>query len=239
VEIRRRYDVTSLRMVVVSGSALSGRLAHAFMDEFGDVLYSLYGSTEAGFASVASPADLRAAPGTAGRPLPAVSVRVVDAQGRTCPPGVPGSIRVSSRDAVPTGDDGDAMVRTGDLGWLDEAGRLFVGAREDDLVVVGGENVYPIVVEHALERHPDIAEAAVVGAPDRVLGQVLVAHVALREGATATPTAIWTWCRAQLAPFQVPRRVVIHDRLPHNETGKVNKLPLRQGKAHRPDLPDD
>jgi acyl-CoA synthetase (AMP-forming)/AMP-acid ligase II len=140
---------------------------------------------------------------------------------------VAGSIRVDSGDAVPVGPHAGGPVRTGDLGWLDEAGRLFVGAREDDMVIVGGENVYPIVVEHALERHPDIVEAAVLGAADRVLGQVLVAHVALRAGSAATPDAIRTWCRGHLAPFQVPRRVVVHDRLPRNETGKVVKHALR------------
>jgi fatty-acyl-CoA synthase len=226
---RRRYDVSSLRVVAVSGSAVSGPLAYAFMAEYGEILYSLYGSTEAGFAAVATPVDLRTAPGTAGRPLPLVRVRVADAYGRTCPPGVAGSIRVSSRDAVQTDDAhrDDASVRTGDLGWIDQAGRLFVGAREDDMVIVGGENVYPIVVEQVLERHPDITEAAVVGAADRVLGQVLVAHVAMRDGGTATPAGIHAWCQAQLPPFQVPRRIVIHDHLPRNETGKVIKRGLR------------
>lgn len=229
--IRRRYDVSCLRLVAVSGSALSGRLAQEFMDEFGDVLYNLYGSTEVGFATVATPGDLRAAPGTAGRPLPTVRVRVVDARGRPCPPYQPGSIQVGGRDTV-RGDGRDTgPASTGDVGWFDEAGRLFVGARADDMIIVGGENLYPVVVEHALEHHPDIVEAAVVDAPDRVLGQVVVAHVALRRGATATPEAIRTWARSHLATFQVPRRVVIHDRLPHNETGKVDKLLLRGGRT--------
>lgn len=221
VDVRRRYDVSRLRVVAVSGSALSGRLADELMDEFGDVVFSLYGSTEAGFATVASPSDLRAAPGTAGRALPAVRVRVLDERGRDCPPGVAGAIEVDSRDAA-----GGSAVRTGDLGWLDEQRRLFVGAREDDMVIVGGENVYPIVVEHALERHPDVVEAAVLGAPDRVLGQVLVAHVALRPGCASTPETIRQWCRDRLAPFQVPRRIVVHAQLPRNESGKVVKLGL-------------
>ncbi len=225
-DVRRRYDPSSLRVVAVSGSALSGRLATTFMDEYGEILYSLYGSTEAGFAAVATPADLRAAPGTAGRALPAVSVGVVDGSGRPCPAGVAGSIVVRSRDAVAADVAGAETVRTGDLGWLDPAGRLFVGGRADDMIIVNGENVYPTPVEHALERHPAVAEAAVVGVPDRVLGQALVAHVALRTGATANPEGIRAWCRSELAPFQVPRRVVIYAELPHNETGKVLKSAL-------------
>jgi fatty-acyl-CoA synthase len=227
--VRRRYDTTSLRVVAVSGAALSPRLAEALEREFGEVVYSLYGTTEAGFATVATPTDLRAAAGTAGRPLATVHVRVVDDQGRRCPPGVPGVIYVGGRDAVPDNGPGAVgAVRTGDVGWFDRAGRLFVGGREDEMVVVGGENVYPVLVENLLESNPDIAAAAVVGEPDRVLGEVLVAHVVLRNGSTVSPAAIRGWCRSRLAPFQVPRRVVVHDRLPRNEIGKVVKRAFRK-----------
>jgi fatty-acyl-CoA synthase len=228
--IRRRYDTTSLRVVAVSGSALSGRLAREFMDEFGEIVFSLYGSTEAGFATVASPADLRAAPGCAGRVLPTVTVEVLDERGRPCAPGVPGAITVSSRDTVVVGGDADhpAVARTGDFGWFDADGRLFVGARADDMVIVGGENVYPVTVEHVLEDHTDVVEAAVVGTPDRVLGQALVAYVRLRAGSATRADDIVRWCGQHLAPFQVPRRVVVVDQaLPRNETGKVVKRELR------------
>ncbi|MGE5156009.1 MAG: AMP-binding protein, partial [Betaproteobacteria bacterium] len=224
--VRHRYDTSCLRVVAVSGSAMSGSLASSFMDEYGDILFSLYGSTEAAFATVASPADLRDAPGTAGRPLPMVRVRVVDEQGNRARPRQTGQILVSSRDSVAADPSGRPSVRTGDLGWIDDAGRLFVVSREDDMVIVGGENVYPVLVEHALEDHPDIVEAAVVGVPDRVLGQALVAHVVVRRGGSATAGSIRDWARERLAPFQVPRRVVIHKDLPHGETGKVVKRSL-------------
>lgn len=231
---RARYDTSSLRVVAVSGSALPTRLAQGFMDEFGEVLYNLYGSTEAAFATVASPADLRAAPGTAGRVLPGVRVRVVDGVGRSCPPGVPGSIRVSSSatveadaDAAPEGVGGSGSAGTGDLGWFDSAGRLFVGDREDDMVVSGGENVYPSVVEQALADHADVTEVAVVGVPDTDFGQALRAHVVRRAGSQVSPDDLRTWCRQRLAPFQVPRSVVWHDALPRNETGKILKTRLR------------
>ena len=230
-EVLDRYDTSSLRVVAVSGSPLSERLAHSFMDRFGDVLYNLYGSTEAAFATVASPADLRAAPGTAGRPLAGVRVRVVDESGRDCPIGTPGAIRVRSGDAMVAGEGeprrAGRHTQTGDLGWFDAEGRLFVGAREDDMIVSGGENVYPVVVESALHAHPEIAEVAVVGVDDDRFGQALVAHVVLRGGGTATPGELREWCKGRLAPFQVPRAVVLHDELPHNETGKVVKSLLR------------
>jgi acyl-CoA synthetase (AMP-forming)/AMP-acid ligase II len=228
VAARRRYDTTSLRVVAVSGSSMSSRLAGAFMDQFGEILFSLYGSTEAGYATVAGPSDLRNAPETAGRPLSMVRVHVVGEDGRDRPRGQCGHIMVSGRDAVAAAGQASlsAGTRTGDLGWIDQAGRLFVTGREDDLVIVGGENVYPIGVEHTLEEHPDIVEAAVVGAPDRRLGQVLVAHVVIRRGAVTTADTIHDWCRNHLAPFQVPRRVIIHNELPHGETGKIVKRSL-------------
>jgi acyl-CoA synthetase (AMP-forming)/AMP-acid ligase II len=242
-EERRRYDTASLRAVTVSGSALPPALAAAFMDEFGDILHSLYGSTEAGYAAVAGPADLRAAPGTAGRPLPAVDVRVLDDRGSRCPPGSPGMIWVRSRDALPappgdyTGVPGGGPgggpvwpggVRTGDIGWFDRAGRLFVGGRADDMIITGGENVYPAEVEGTIERHPSVLEAAVTGVPDQVYGEVLVAHLLMRDGHAAPPEDLTSWCRARLAPFQVPRRFVVHEDLPRNAAGKVVKRALRE-----------
>lgn len=233
-EIRRGYDTSSLRAVTVSGSALPPLLATEFMNEFGDILYSLYGSTEAGYAAVATPADLRAAPGTAGRPLPTVDVQVLDNQGTRCPPGSTGMIWVSSRDSLaePGSPDGRGPVSTGDIGSFDAAGRLFVAGRADDMIITGGENVYPSEVENALEQHPDVAEAAVTGSPDEVYGQVLVAHVVLRDGGGAiddvTSDALRSWCRERLAPFQVPHRFVVHDALPHNPAGKVVKRALTE-----------
>lgn len=223
--VRQRYRTTALRAVTVSGAALPPRLAAEFMDEFGDVLYSLYGSTEAGYATVANPADLRAAPGTAGRPLPLVNVRVLDSQGAPAPPGRTGMIWVSSRDATPTAGPAGA-VSTGDLGWLDEAGRLFIAGRADDMIISGGENVYPGPVEAVLEQHPDVAEAAVTGKADPDFGQVLVAHVVARDSTTVTAASLRAWCRARLAPFQVPRQFVVTGRLPRNAAGKVVKRDL-------------
>jgi fatty-acyl-CoA synthase len=237
-DVRARYDTSSLRVVAVSGSALSGALAERFMDSYGDVLYNLYGSTEAAFATVAAPADLRAAPGTAGRPLPGVTVSIVDPTGEPLPPGETGEIVVGSGttfEGYTSGEHGKQAdgggVRIGDLGRFDAEGRLFVAGRADDLVITGGENVYPVTVENELERHPDVVECAVVGEPDDEFGQALVAHVVLRPGATADPDAIRGWLKQRLGPHEVPRRVVVHDDpLPRNTTGKVVKTELRQAQ---------
>jgi fatty-acyl-CoA synthase len=237
-DVRARYDTSSLRVVAVSGSALSGALAERFMAGYGDVLYNLYGSTEAAFATVADPADLRAAPGTAGRPLPGVTITIVDPTGEPLPPGETGEIVVGSGttfEGYTSGEHGKQAdgggVRIGDLGRFDAEGRLFVAGRADDLVITGGENVYPVTVENELERHPDVVECAVVGEPDDEFGQALVAHVVLRPGATADPGAIRGWLKERLGPHEVPRRVVVHDDpLPRNTTGKVVKTELRQAQ---------
>ena len=233
-EVRRQYDTSSLRAVMVSGSSLSPALAGAFMDEFGEVLYNLYGSTEAGYATVASPADLRAAPGTAGRPLPGVEVRVLAGHGAGGPRS-PGEIWVRSHDSLAAAPPGrpDAPVsrvpvRTGDIGWFDADGRLFVSGRVDDMIITGGENVYPVEVEHVLEHHPAVLEAAVTGVDDEEYGQVLAAHLALRHGQAVAPGELRSWCQGRLAPFQVPRQFLVHDSLPHNASGKVVKSSLRE-----------
>ena len=237
-DVRERYDTSSLRVVAVSGSALSGALAERFMDAYGDVVHNLYGSTEAAFATVADPRDLRAAPGTAGRPLPGVRVTVVGPDGEPLPAGQTGEIVVGSRATFSgytsgaPGRQSAGGVRIGDLGRFDDDGRLFVAGRADDLVVTGGENVYPITVENELERHPDVVECAVVGQPDEEFGQVLVAHVALRPGAAADADAVRAWLKQRLGPHEVPRRVVVHDEpLPRNTTGKVLKTRLRESQA--------
>jgi acyl-CoA synthetase (AMP-forming)/AMP-acid ligase II len=231
--VRARYDTSSLRVVAVSGSALSGALAERFMDAFGDVVHNLYGSTEAAFATVAGPRDLREAPGTAGRPLPGVTVTIVGEDGEPLPDGETGEIVVRSGTAFhgyTSGDAGkvtEAGVRIGDLGRFTD-GRLFVAGRVDDLVITGGENVYPVTVENELERHPDVVECAVVGEPDERFGQALVAYVTLREGAAADGGAIRDWLKARLGRHEVPRRVVVHDGpLPRNTTGKILKTRLR------------
>lgn len=241
-----RYDTSSLRVAAVSGSALSGALADAFMDMYGEVLFNLYGSTEAAFATLAEPRDLRVAPGTAGRPLPGVRVAVVDESGQRLPDGDVGQIVVGSGatfSGYTSGEDGERMpggVRIGDLGRFDDGGRLFVVGRSDDLVVTGGENVYPVTVENALERHPDVVEGAVVGEPDRDFGEALVAHVVLRDGRSEPmggddeETAIRTWLKQRVGSHEVPRRVVVHaEPLPRNASGKVVKSKLREAGTSR------
>src|SRR5438067_1945925 len=213
---KRRVDASSLRVVALSGSALPPSVATSFMDEFGDVIYSLYGSTEVSYVSVAGPGDIRSAPGTAGRLVRGVTVRLVDGEGRDVPAGETGRIFAGSPlafEGYTTGEDKarlGALTSTGDMGRFDEAGRLFVEGRDDDMIVSGGENVFPAEVEDLLHKHRDVADVAVVGVPDDRFGQALVAHVVLRKKASASPDELRAYVKKALANYKVPHEIVIH-----------------------------
>ena len=227
-----KYDLSSLRVIALSGSALPGELARRAMDAFGDVLYNLYGSTEVAWATIATPADLRAAPGTAGRAPMGTVVKLLDSEGREAPPGEGGRIFVANEMVFEgyTGGGNKEIVRglmsTGDVGRFDASGRLFVDGRDDEMIVSGGENVFPREVEDLLADHEQIEEAAVVGVSDEQFGQRLKAFVVLREAAQLDEEAVKAYVKANLARYKVPREVVFLERLPRNATGKVLKREL-------------
>jgi acyl-CoA synthetase (AMP-forming)/AMP-acid ligase II len=239
-EQRRASGTLRLRVVAVSGSALPGPLATRFMDEFGDVLYNLYGSTEAAWATIATPADLRAAPGTAGRPPAGTVVRILDERGRALPVGRSGRIFVANSmvfEGYTGGGDKhrvDGLVSTGDVGRFDAAGRLFVEGRDDDMIVSGGENVFPGEVEDLLLAHPCVADVAVTGVSDAEYGQRLAAFVVLRRGASLDAEQVRVHVRANLARYKVPRDVAFVASLPRNATGKVVKRALLESAAEGP-----
>lgn len=229
--VRRRYKTDSLQLVAVSGSDLPGDLATKFMDAFGDILYNLYGSTEAAFATCATPEDLRAEPNTAGRPLVGVHLEILDRLGRDVPVGSEGRVYVGSRTTFRGYTDGTdrervrGMVFTGDIGRLDDAGRLTIVGRADDVVVTGGENVHPAEVEEVLRQHPNVADVAVTGVPDPVYGAALVAHVVPTDD-EINPDDILDWSRAQLGPNHRPRRIELRDELPRDPSGKLQRRVL-------------
>lgn len=231
-ETRRRYDVSSLRTVPVSGSALPGDLAIRFMDEFGDVLYNLYGSTEVAWAAIATPADLRAAPGTAGMAPHGTTLRILDEEGHDVPRGGVGRIFVGNSMLFEGYTGGgseetvDGLMATGDLGRLDERGRLFVEGRDDEMIVSGGENVYPQEVEDLLAGHERIREAAVVGVEDEDWGQRLEAYVV--SSGKLSEKEVLAYVKENLARYKVPREVRLVDELPRNATGKVLKRELAE-----------
>ena len=228
-----RYDLHALKVVALSGSALPGDLATRTMDLLGEVLYNLYGSTEVAWATIATPADLRAAPGTAGRPPMGTVVKLLDGEGREVGPQKGGRIFVANEMMFDgyTGGGGKEIVgglmSTGDVGHFDLAGRLFVDGRDDEMIVSGGENVFPREVEDLLADHEAIEEAAVVGVPDEEFGQRLKAFVVRRDGAELDEQDVKRYVKENLARFKVPRDIVFVEELPRNATGKVLKRVLQ------------
>lgn len=231
--IRNRYSGRSLRFAAASGSRLRPDVVTSFMDQFGDVIYNNYNATEAGMIATATPADLRAAPDTAGRPAEGTEIKILDGDFKELPTGEVGTIYVRNStqfDGYTSGATKDFhqdYMSSGDVGYLDAAGRLFVVGRDDEMIVSGGENVYPIEVEKTLLTHPEVAEATVLGVDDEQYGQRLVAFVVLTDGAETTEDALKQHVRDNLANYKVPRSITVLAELPRNSTGKIDRRQLK------------
>ena len=234
--VRERNPVPHLRVVLSSGDRLDPSLGQRFMDTYGDVLYNGYGSTEVGIGALATPADLRDAPETVGKPVAGCSVRIFDKKDRPVGPRVTGRIFVGG-DLASEGYTGgssagkakavmDGMTSTGDMGYFDNAGRLYIVGREDDMIISGGENVYPRAVENALAEHPDIADNAVIGVPDERFGHRLAAFVVLQPGSDIDAHAIREYLKDKVSRFEQPRDINIVDVIPRNPAGKVVRREL-------------
>ncbi len=233
------YDLSSLRITSLSGSTLPGELATRWMDRFGDTVYNLYGSTEVAYATVATPEDLRAAPGTAGRPPRGTRIELFDEQGRKVPAGEVGRIFVGNEMSFEgyTGGGGkeviDGLLSSGDVGHFDSAGRLFIDGRDDEMIVSGGENVFPREVEDLLAALDGVSEVAVIGVEDDQYGQRLKAFVVPLEGAELSVEGITAHVKANLAGYKAPREVEFLAELPRNATGKVLKRELHAREGER------
>ncbi len=235
------HDLSSLRALFSGGAPLSAPLALAAMGRFGDVLYNFYGATETGLVTLAGPADLRAAPGTIGRPLPGNHVRLLDDAGREVGLGGVGELFVQNQQLVEGYHDDEEATRgslregffsVGDLARRDAEGRYFIEGRKRDMIISGGVNVYPAEVEAALDAHPAVKECAVVGMPDPEWGERVKAFAVLKAGAEASPDELRAFLKQRIAGPKVPRDIELLGELPKNPTGKVLKRELRlRGQA--------
>jgi acyl-CoA synthetase (AMP-forming)/AMP-acid ligase II len=240
---RTRHDLSSLRIAVTGAADIPVELVRRVAAELPfSTIITGYGLTEAGTASATSPEDApETIATTVGRPRPGFELRIVDAGGQPATPGASGEILLRGAsvmshyldDPVATAQalSTDGWLKTGDIGMVDEAGCLHIVGRAKDMFIVGGFNAYPAEIENALLRHPDIRQAAVIGIPDARLGEVGMAYVALRPGATIAASDVIAWARDQMANYKVPRLVRVVDALPLNATGKVMKDVLRQEAA--------
>jgi fatty-acyl-CoA synthase len=234
---RAKFDSSSLRLIVTTGSTLSEGVAAAAHEAFGDVVYDLYGATEMGHVAVASPADKRACPGTVGRPIPGVEVLLLDERRHPVPDGEVGELFARSSLTIEGYHGNEAATRAsrfgdyfsvGDLAVRDPGGYLRLVGRKADMVITGGENVYPAEIEAVLGAHPAIREAAVIGVPDETWGEALVAFVVFRASSeVASQEELIAFCKRSLAGYKVPRRFEQIGELPRNPTGKVLKDELR------------
>jgi len=224
----RRHDLSSLRILLASGSAMSPDMRQGAMELFGDVLYDLYGSTEAGWVAIATPEDMKENGETLGKPVPGVDVAVYSEDKKRLGPDEHGTLYIKSGmvfEGYSSGEETeeiDGYLSIGDIGWLDGEGRLFVEGRDDDMVVIGGENVYPAEIEEVIDGIEGVEDVAVVGIEDEEYGEVLAAFVT----GSAEPDRVKETCENELASFKVPKVVEVVDDLPRNSTGKVLKKEL-------------
>ena len=238
-EVLDRYGLPDLKITSLSGSALPGELAIEWMDRFGDNVYNLYGSTEVAYATVATPEDLRAAPGTAGKPPRGTRICLFDEAGKEVPQGEVGRIFVGNEMAFEgyTGGGGkeiiDGLYSSGDVGHFDSAGRLFIDGRDDEMIVSGGENVFPREVEDLLADHDAVVEVAVIGVEDDEFGQRLKAFVVVEEKVEVSAEDLTAHVKANLASYKSPREIEFLDELPRNATGKVLKKDLRASESEK------
>jgi fatty-acyl-CoA synthase len=235
-KMQPKPNLSSLRIVFVSGSQLGAELAGRALRELGPIIYNMYGSTEIAFATIARPKDLSINPATVGPPVKGVTVKILDDNGGELPQGDVGRIFV--RNTFPfqgyTGGGGkqiiDGMLSSGDVGYFDERGLLYVSGRDDEMIVCGGENVFPAEVEDLICGHPEVIEATALGVEDKEWGHRLRAFVVKVDGTSVDEDVIKAYVKDNLARYKVPREVIFLDELPRNPTGKILKRELREIK---------
>ncbi|CAN5855256.1 long-chain-fatty-acid--CoA ligase FadD2 [soil metagenome] len=227
-------DLSSLRIVFVSGSQLGAELAQRATKDLGPVIYNLYGSTEIAFATIARPEDLKKNPATVGPVVKGVKIRILDDNGKDLPQGEVGRIFVGNTFPFEGYTGGghkqiiDGLMSSGDVGYFDEHGLLYVSGRDDEMIVCGGENVFPAEVEDLISGHPEVVEATALGVEDKEWGHRLRAFVVKTEGGSVDEDAIKTYVKENLARYKVPREVIFLEELPRNPTGKILKRELRE-----------
>ncbi|MGZ4196221.1 MAG: AMP-binding protein [Solirubrobacteraceae bacterium] len=231
----KEHDLSNLRIIFVSGSALGIELTKRALKAFGPVVYNLYGSTEISYATIATPEDLEQEPGSVGKVVRGSVVKIYDDEGKKeLPQGETGRIFVGNLSQFEgyTGGGGkdvvDGLMASGDVGRFDSSGRLFIEGRDDEMIVSGGENVFPAEVEELLAGHDEVEEAAVIGVDDEKFGQRLKAFVVLRSDAKLSEDEAKDYVKKNLAGYKTPREVVFIDELPRNSTGKVLKRDLAE-----------
>ena len=245
--VRQRYDVSSMRSIVVAAAPCPMRVKEQVIAMFGPVLYEFYGSTELGINTILRPEDVLRKPGSCGRAAPGVEVTVLDDDGKPRPSGQPGELFVRryngvfeeyyKNEAATAQTARGEWMSVGDVAWIDADGFVYICDRKRDMIISGGVNIYPAEIEDTLHRHPAIEDAAVFGVPDPEWGERVHAAVQLRAGMSATEREVVDFCRRHLADYKTPREVSFHTDFPRDSAGKLVKRLLREphwaGRATR------
>jgi long-chain acyl-CoA synthetase len=234
---RAGADVSSLQQIFHGAAPCPPWAKQAMIDWVGPKLTEYYGASEGGGPTKATSQEWLERPGTVGRPVPGLTVDIVDDEGRSLPAGTVGTIYLRAPDGPPSyhGDPektrasrlGDGRFTVGDVGYLDNDGYLYLVDRKIDLIISGGVNIYPAEVEACLSEHPDVADCTVFGVPDDEWGEAVKAAVELVDGADATEASLIEWCRQRIATYKAPRSIDFHHRLPRDDAGKLRKRLLR------------
>ncbi|WP_258187899.1 acyl-CoA synthetase [Trinickia symbiotica] len=235
-EVRERYDVSSLKWVTHTGAPCPREVKQQLMEWWGPIIYETYGGTEVGTATLATPADWLAHPGSVGVPTPGTRIAIYGEDGKPAADGEPGEIYMrvpayadftylNNQEKRRTAER-DGLISVGDVGYLKD-GRLYLCDRRSDMVISGGTNIYPAEIEMVLAQCPGVHDCAVFGIPDEEFGESLAAAVQLSPGVKLTAEEIQQFLLARLAKYKVPRRVDFHDSLPREDSGKIFKRRLR------------
>jgi long-chain acyl-CoA synthetase len=237
-ETKRRYDLSSMRFVASTGSPCAPAVKRAMIDWWGPVFHECYASSEAGVITSIDSHEALKKPGSAGRPVGAGALKILDEQGRELPPGRIGLIyarqpaypdfsynnNATARAAL----ERDGLWTLGDMGYVDEDGYLFICDRASDMVISGGVNIYPVEIEGALHAMPGVHDCAVFGIPHEEFGEALAAAIQPEPGAALDAASVKAWLAARIAGYKVPRVVEFHATLPREDSGKIFKRRLRE-----------
>ncbi len=218
--------LSSLKCVISGGAALNPTLVEETLDKLGDVLFNLYGTSEAGFSVMATPEDLRRSSNTIGKPIAGVNLKILDLENRQTADGKVGRLCITSSWTIKEAET--ESIETGDLGYRDELDFVFLCGRNDEMIVSGGENVYPIELENVLLKHREIKQAAVIGIADADFGQRLKAFVVPADNGELDETRLLDWLSSRVARFQMPKSIEFTGDLPVTSVGKINKKALAQ-----------
>ncbi len=233
----KKYDTSSLRCLAITGGKVHPAVLDGLKKNLTPNVYRTYASTDSGQMAISKPGDMDAKPNSAGRPVWCVDLRIVDDANNPVKVGEVGEIICQSPLAThgyyknPEATNAsfrDGWFYTGDLGYFDEDGYLFVAGRKKDMVKSGGISIYPLEIESVLYSHADVLEAAVIGVPDPQWGEALKAVIVLKNGAEISAEELQGFCKERLSSYKVPKSVQFVESLPHTEVGKVNKVKVRE-----------